>query len=204
MIMINFVMMSENLHQLEHIVRLAAQLGVDQVNFKQCDVVRGEHGKGLSLFGPNETREIRRFQKALTAARRVAKKLSVRTTATSFTPTEKPACEQDPTDSAFIRYDGTVAPCISLANGGPTTFLGRDASCHPCTIACRTGLICGDASAPFFGKDFASDLRHEEAFHWAHQRSADTRKGSRGSQDAQVRKAYLPLSSRYLTGDLHQ
>jgi MoaA/NifB/PqqE/SkfB family radical SAM enzyme len=35
MIMINFVMMSENLHQLEHIVRLAAQLGVDQVNFKQ-------------------------------------------------------------------------------------------------------------------------------------------------------------------------
>jgi MoaA/NifB/PqqE/SkfB family radical SAM enzyme len=127
MIMINFVMMSANLNQLEHIVRLAAQLGVDHVNFKQCDVIRGEHGKGHSLFGPNETREIRRFQKALTSARRLAKKLNVQTTATSFTPTEKPVCEQDPTDSAFIRYDGIVAPCISLANGGPTTFLGREA-----------------------------------------------------------------------------
>jgi hypothetical protein len=26
----------------------------------------------------------------------------------------------------FIRFDGTVAPCINLALGGPTTFLGRD------------------------------------------------------------------------------
>jgi hypothetical protein len=26
----------------------------------------------------------------------------------------------------FIGFDGTVAPCINLALGGPTTFLGKD------------------------------------------------------------------------------
>jgi len=26
----------------------------------------------------------------------------------------------------FIRYDGTVGPCINLAVGGPTTFLGEE------------------------------------------------------------------------------
>jgi hypothetical protein len=35
-------------------------------------------------------------------------------------------CEQDPRDSVFIRYDGAVGPCINLAIGGPTTFLGKD------------------------------------------------------------------------------
>lgn len=126
LIMINFVMMSRNFNQLEDIVRLAAQLGVDQLNFKQCEVIRAEHGKGLGLFGVKETREIRRFQKALARARGLAKKLKVRTTASSFAPSERPVCEQDPTDSVFMRYDGAVAPCINLAYGGPTTFLGRD------------------------------------------------------------------------------
>jgi len=44
--MINFVLMDMNFHQVDEIVRLAARLGVDQVNFKQCDVIRGKEGKG--------------------------------------------------------------------------------------------------------------------------------------------------------------
>ena len=125
-IMINFVMMSDNVHQLEAIVNLAAQLGVDQVNLKHCDVIRADHGKGLGLFGSASTKEIRRFQKALARARSRAKKLRIRTAAWSFTPAEKPVCEQNPMDSLFIRHDGTAAPCICLAYGGPTTFLGQD------------------------------------------------------------------------------
>jgi len=124
--MINFVLMAMNFHQVEEIVQLAARLGVDQVNFKQCDVIRGEHGKGLGLFGPCETREIRRLRKSLDKARRFAKKLNVLTTAFAFVPEEQPVCEQDPRNSMFIRYDGTVAPCINLALGGPTTFLGKE------------------------------------------------------------------------------
>jgi MoaA/NifB/PqqE/SkfB family radical SAM enzyme len=48
--MINFVLMDMNVHQMEEIVRLAARLGVDQVNFKQCDVIRKQLGKGFGLF----------------------------------------------------------------------------------------------------------------------------------------------------------
>ena len=124
--MINFVLMDLNFHQVKEIVRLAARLGVDQVNFKQCDVIRGEHGKGLGLFGPHETRRIRQLRKSLVKARRLAKKLNIMTTAFAFVPEEQPVCEQDPQNSMFIRYDGTVAPCINLALGGPTTFLGNE------------------------------------------------------------------------------
>jgi MoaA/NifB/PqqE/SkfB family radical SAM enzyme len=124
--MINFVLMDINHHQMEEIVRLAAKLGVDQVNFKQCDVIRGDAGKGHGLFGSDETREIRRLRKALGKARRLAHKLNILTTAFAFTPSERAVCEQDPRDSMFIRYDGIVAPCINLAIGGPTTFLGHD------------------------------------------------------------------------------
>jgi MoaA/NifB/PqqE/SkfB family radical SAM enzyme len=124
--MINFVMMPTNFHQTEMIVDLAAELGVDQVNFKQCDVIRGEHGRGLGLFSSESTRETRRMEKVLKRARRRAKKKGLSTTAFSFTPTEQPVCEQDPRNSVFIRYEGSVAPCINLAIGGPSTFLGKN------------------------------------------------------------------------------
>ncbi len=124
--MINFVLMDINFHQVEEIVRLAASLGVDQVNFKQCDVIRGDSGKGFGLFSTRETKEVRKLKKALTRARRLAKKLNVSTTASAFTPEERPVCEQDPRDSLFIRHDGAVGPCINLAIGGPTSFLGED------------------------------------------------------------------------------
>jgi MoaA/NifB/PqqE/SkfB family radical SAM enzyme len=124
--MINFVIMDMNAHQMEEIVQLAARLSVDQVNFKQCDVIRGQEGKGFGLFASEETKEIRRLQKSLDKARRLAKKYNIETTAFAFTPEELAVCEQDPRDSLFIRYDGTVAPCINLALGGPTTFLGEE------------------------------------------------------------------------------
>jgi len=124
--MINFVLMHFNFHQVEDILRLALRLGIDQVNFKQCDVIRGDAGKNLGLFGPKETREIRQIKKSLDKAKRLARKLRIQTTSFPFTPQERPVCDQDPRDSMFIRYDGTAAPCINLAIGGPTTFIGQD------------------------------------------------------------------------------
>lgn len=125
-LMINFVMMDMNIHQVEDMVRLAARLGVDQLNFKQCDVIRADRGKGLGLFEREESPAIRKLVLRLEAARKLASKLGIHTTATSFTAEEQPVCDQDPRDSMFVRYDGSVAPCINLAVGGPTTFLGRD------------------------------------------------------------------------------
>jgi len=127
-LMINFVLMTINFHQVEEIVHLASRLGVDQVNFKQCEVIRGERGKGFGLFAGQETREIRKLKKSLVKARRLARKVGIQAAACSVGPEQQPVCDQDPRSSLFIGYDGVVAPCINLALGGPTIFLGREAS----------------------------------------------------------------------------
>jgi len=125
-VMFNFVMMPSNFEELQDIVRLAADLGVDQVNFKQCDVVRDGKERNFGLFASKADRTIRRYEKALAKARKLARKLGVETTAFAFVPDELPVCDQDPRHSLFIRYDGRVSPCINLAIGGPSCFLGKE------------------------------------------------------------------------------
>jgi short-subunit dehydrogenase/MoaA/NifB/PqqE/SkfB family radical SAM enzyme len=125
-VLINFVMMSLNIHQLSEMVRLGKQLGIDQINFKQCDVIRGEYGKGLGIYGQEEDPQIRKYEADLAAARKLAGTMGIKITDFSFYPQEQPVCEQDPRNSIFIRYDGSVAPCINLAFGGPTQFMGRE------------------------------------------------------------------------------
>jgi MoaA/NifB/PqqE/SkfB family radical SAM enzyme len=124
--MLNFVMMTVNAHQLEEIVRLADKLGVNQVNFKQCDVSRGDNGKCFGLYAPEETKGVKIMQKSLDRAENLARKLNITTTAFSFTPEELSVCDQDPRSSMFISYNGSVSPCINLAIGGPSAFLGDD------------------------------------------------------------------------------
>ena len=124
-LMINFVLMKNNFHQIEQIVQLAATLGIDQVNFKQCDVVRGDDGAGWGLFASAEAKQTRRLEKQLARAQRSARKLGLHTTAFSFTPDQQPVCDQDPRSSMFVRYDGTVSPCINLAIGGQSLFFGK-------------------------------------------------------------------------------
>ncbi len=125
-VMFNVVMMPSNIAELEPIVRWAADLQVDQVNFKQCDVVRSGAERHFGLFASKADREVRRNEKALKKARKLARKLKIETTAFAFVPDELPVCDQDPRHSVFIRYDGRVAPCINLAIGGPSRFLGED------------------------------------------------------------------------------
>jgi short-subunit dehydrogenase/MoaA/NifB/PqqE/SkfB family radical SAM enzyme len=125
-LLINFVLMAMNSHQAEEIVRLAVRLGVDGVNFKQCDVIRGNSGRGLGLFARKRDKEIARLEREVEKARRLARESGIETSAFSFTPEERAVCVQDPRNSVFIRYDGAVSPCINLAIGGPTTFLGED------------------------------------------------------------------------------
>jgi len=125
-VMVNFVMMPTNIDELQDFVRLAADMRVDQVNFKQCDVVRGGEERKLGLFASKADRETRRHEKALAKAQKLARKLGIETTAFAFVPDELPVCDQDPRSSLFVRYDGQVAPCINLAVGGPSCFLGEN------------------------------------------------------------------------------
>lgn len=124
-ILFNFVMMPSNIEQLQEIVQLAVDLHVDQVNFKQCDVVRGQHGHKFGLFASRTDRETRRYEKLLGKARKLARKHGIETTAFAFVPEQLPVCAQDPRRSLFVRYDGQVSPCINLAIGGVSCFLGQ-------------------------------------------------------------------------------
>ena len=122
---LNFVIMTFNAHQFTDIVELASGLGMDQINFKQCDVSRGDDGQGHGLFAAKESKTIRRLKKDLRKSLRHAHRLNLSTTAYPFVPDEQPVCDQDPRDSLFIRYDGWTAPCINLAYGGSSAFLGK-------------------------------------------------------------------------------
>jgi MoaA/NifB/PqqE/SkfB family radical SAM enzyme len=124
-IIINFTITPLNCHQVEEVITLGGQLRVDQVNFKQCDIIKGQRIKEYGLFTSKETKAFRQLKKILSKARRAANKLKINTTAFSFIPDEQPVCEQDPRNSLFIHHDGAVAPCINLGGGGSTVFLGR-------------------------------------------------------------------------------
>jgi MoaA/NifB/PqqE/SkfB family radical SAM enzyme len=121
-VILNFVMMTVNVHQLTDLVHLAADLGVDRINFKQCDVARGVNGKAFELFGRRREKKRQALQNQLKKTRRLAERLGVETTAFSFFPDELPVCDQDPVHSLFIARDGSVAPCINTAYGGPSRF----------------------------------------------------------------------------------
>jgi len=124
-VILNFVMMTVNVHQLADLVRLAADVGVDRINFKQCDVIRAVNQQALGLFGQRRDKKILSLGKQLKKARRLAERLGVETTAFSFYPDELPVCDQDPVHSLFIARDGSVAPCINTAYGGPSRFFER-------------------------------------------------------------------------------
>ena len=124
-LMINFVLMTVNIEEIDAMVTLAARLGVDQLNFKQCDVIRGKYGRGLGLFAPQSSKQIKQLEQRVRQARKLADKQKLKTTSFAFLPSELPVCAQDPRNSMFVRYDGTIAPCINLAVGGSTTFLGQ-------------------------------------------------------------------------------
>lgn len=126
-IILQCVMMPENMGQLGGMVELAADIGADQINFKQCDVIRESTPRGLSLFAGEQLGRLKERQRLLDKALARARGLGIKTTAFSFAPDELPACDMDPSGSLFVAYDGRVGPCINHAYGGATSFLGQEA-----------------------------------------------------------------------------
>ena len=125
--MVNFVLMERNRKDLRAMVELVSKLGLDQLNIKQADVIRGDRGKGAGLFAREETKEIRAFQQEVDAAAKLGRDLGLKIETAPFTPRERPICAQQPNHTMFVRHDGLVSACISLAYGGPTSFFGEDA-----------------------------------------------------------------------------
>ena len=130
-VMLNFVMMTVNIHQLSDMVALADALGVDRLTLKQCDVIRPANRTRLELYDRHRSRAVRDHGKALQKARRLAERRGLELATFAFQPDELPVCAQDPVHSLFVARDGRVAPCIGLAYGGDTRFFGEPATMPP-------------------------------------------------------------------------
>lgn len=124
-IILQMVCLPDNIAQASDLVKLADRLGADQVNFKQCDVIRPAVPAGLSLFHDRAARDRARFDKQVAKARKLARKLGLVATAYGFEPDQLPVCDMEPARSAFIGHDGRVSACINLAYGGESSFFGR-------------------------------------------------------------------------------
>jgi len=122
---IDFLLSLKNIELIEDMVELAARLGADRVHFSQCDVIQGAFKKDRGFLYAKDSLGKKGVTKALARARRRAKKVKIDLTSFSQAPEEQPVCELDPRHSLIIRHDGTVAPCVNLAVGGPVFFLGR-------------------------------------------------------------------------------
>ncbi len=124
-LILQMVLMAANFGELAAMVELAAGLGADQLNLKQYDVIRGEPLAGEGLVVPRPDRASRRRQKALRRALDLAARRGLAATAFPFVPEEMPVCGMDPRQGFFVAFDGRIAPCIGLAYGGSSRFLGR-------------------------------------------------------------------------------
>ncbi len=128
-LIIQTVLMQSNVHEIEEMVRLAAQLGGRKQDthliFKNCDVVRGEHGKGLGMHRKDAAAN-KALAKRLRKAVNMGRKLGVNVRTFNLAPDELPVCDHDPRNALFVAQDGRVCPCINLAYGGPSEYLGKD------------------------------------------------------------------------------
>ncbi len=116
---------------------LARDLGADQVNFKQCDVIRGEGDKGHGLFESRESKQVKQPQKALAKATRLGRKLGIRTTAFSFVPEKLPVCDQDPRAAGNVTISMTSerikVPAHSISNRTSTVAVSTASPGLTCT-----------------------------------------------------------------------
>jgi MoaA/NifB/PqqE/SkfB family radical SAM enzyme len=124
-LVIEFILTSQNIQQIDEMIKQAVRLQAEKVTFKQCNVVHQPSGKRYGFLPTKETRDEERLRKSMTKARRIAKKLKIGFTAFSHLPDEQPVCDHDPRYSLFIRHDGIVAPCVNLAFRNSVFFLNK-------------------------------------------------------------------------------
>jgi MoaA/NifB/PqqE/SkfB family radical SAM enzyme len=122
--MLVFVMMHENFHELLAYVELAHELGVEQIIFKNLDVILKEGDDERRLFS-HEGRPPADVEKVRAEAQQRAQKLGIGLRLYALHPQELMICEQDPLHNLFFNWAGYVSPCITLAYAEDRVFDGK-------------------------------------------------------------------------------
>lgn len=122
--MMVFVMMHENFHELPVYVELAHELGVEQIIFKNLDVILKDSDDERRLFG-HDGPLVAEVEPLIAEAQRRAKKLGIGLRLYALQPQELTICEHDPLHNLFFNWAGYVSPCITLSYAEDRVFDGK-------------------------------------------------------------------------------
>jgi MoaA/NifB/PqqE/SkfB family radical SAM enzyme len=122
--MLVFVMMQENFRELPAYVDLAHEWGIEQIIFKNLDVILKDDGNDRRLFNHNGPPPAK-VEPFITTAQKRAKKLGVGLRLYALQPQELAICEINPLQNLFFSWTGDVSPCITLAYADNRIFNGE-------------------------------------------------------------------------------
>jgi len=123
-LMMVLVMMRDNFHELPVYVELAHELGVEQIIFKNLDVILTDEDDRRRIFGPDGPL-VSELNSYIAAAQQRANKLGISSRVYSLQPQELPICEHDPLHNLFFNWRGDVSPCITLSYAEQRVFDGQ-------------------------------------------------------------------------------
>jgi MoaA/NifB/PqqE/SkfB family radical SAM enzyme len=122
--MMVFVMMHENFHELPIYVDLAHDLGVEHIIFKNLDVILKDEDDERRLFS-HDGPLMSDLEPIIVEARKRAKKLNIGLRLYSMQPRELAICEHNPLHNLFFNWAGYVSPCITLSYAEDRVFNGE-------------------------------------------------------------------------------
>lgn len=111
-IVLSFLMTRLNMMELPQMVPLAAQIGVDGLNFTHLDYLPNERCNLLRVFYHESKTPV--FEEKVTEIEELGKKYKITVRTPQLQAKEVTVCEPNPLRRVFFAVDGTVAPCPYL------------------------------------------------------------------------------------------
>lgn len=116
-LVITFLMQKRNIKELPDVVKLAHDVGFDEVIATNLDYIPNKQLYDLKVFsceGDIPRGVLREYRRVVDEAKNRSKELGIKFTCRSIECTEQPICIENPCESALITVDGNVTPCVYL------------------------------------------------------------------------------------------
>jgi MoaA/NifB/PqqE/SkfB family radical SAM enzyme len=123
-IMLVFVVMQANFHELPAMIDMARQVGATTLIAKNLDVILKGEDDQRRIFSHEEPLPVDVVE-ALEQTQQRARANHIELRQYQLTPHEQPVCEHDPLHSIFFNWEGRVSPCITLAYAAERYFEGH-------------------------------------------------------------------------------
>lgn len=111
-VVLSFLMTKTNIHELPRVVKLARELGVNELVATNLDYAATKLHDELKVFSCGEADQ--EYLRLIEEAEALAKKLKLGFRAYPLKTEEVIMCELNPVSYVYISHDGLVAPCVYL------------------------------------------------------------------------------------------